>query len=314
MTAPNPSRYRNICVTVNNPERDGPAQLLQWQADLPCSYIACQKEQVTTPHFQAYLEFSKQVTHATLVKKMEGAHFEARRGTPAQARDYCILPEHNGEDKGRIDGPWEWGEISQPGKRSDMSDTIVAAQTQGIQKAAELYPETYARNARGIERVVALTAKRTLRDVEVILLIGPGGVGKSYSIWNAHDPDKVATADGNLKWFDDFNGQPILFIDEFRGEFEGASPTLFNKILDRYPLKLPTKGGFTNASYTRVYIATNYHPRTWFHLESVGYNALKRRFATVIAWDVGNNTPRAPDHTWQRDTDEFNDFWNRHYW
>jgi len=301
MTAPHPAKYRNFVFTKNNPTQDGERFLQDLQALLPIRYCIFQKEegeQNGTPHFQGYVELSKQRSHRQLVEALQGAHFEARRGTALQAKMY------SSKEETRVEGPWEFGVMTSPGTRTDLAEVIALASTAGLKEAALAHPETYARAARGIERVVNLTAARSIRDVKVTLLYGPSGVGKSHFVWTSHDIDEVSTVDADLKWFDDHHGQPVLFIDEFTGARGGASAAYLNKILDKYPIKLQTKGGHVNASYTQVYIGTNVHPRDWFHLSPVLYQALARRFTEVHEWDMDNRTPRNADKIHVNDEDK----------
>ena len=287
-------RYRAIVFTKNNPTVEGQVFLETLVSQLPVKYIAFQKEEgedTHTPHFQGYAEFTRQVTHNNLTQSLlHGAHWETRRGTPQQAATYAT------KEDTRVDGPWIYGTISEPGKRNDIIDTLATARSEGIRQAALQHPETYVRNARGIERVLNLTAHRSIRDVHVTLLYGPAGVGKSNYVWTTEGTDNLSTVESDLKWFDDYMGQSALFIDEFLGSKSNANTGFLNKVLDRYPLKLPTKGGFTSAQYVRVYIATNIHPKYWFDwFNTPIYPAFVRRINMVLEWNFDSREPRAPD-------------------
>jgi len=79
------------------------------------------------PHIQGYIELTCPQRISALVKWLPGAHFEVRKGTPDQARDYCM------EEDTRVAGPWERGVYGgAQGKRSDIDgarDAILAGAT-----------------------------------------------------------------------------------------------------------------------------------------------------------------------------------------
>lgn len=307
--APSPARYRNICVTLNNPTRDGPAQLLHWQAVLPCKYIACQLEEKSTKHFQAYIELSKQMRQAALVAVMEGAHFDARKGTAKQASDYCILPEYKGEDKGRIDGPWIFGELSAQGERSDIDEARDTMMTEGMKAAVDQHFSTMVKYHKGMQwaRHVLMEKPLARRDVEVHLLYGPGGVGKNHYVWTLED-FKVHEVTADLVNRTPYDYQPALLIDEFTAFTNESHRTTFNKITDVWPYRLRGLYGDTQAQWDRVYVGTNVHPKRWYNWEPLLYHTLCRRITHIHVWDVNNNERRPADRILEKGTQEWDEF------
>lgn len=103
---------RSYCFTLNNHESN----------DLPeledIRYLVYQREKGEngTEHIQGYVELSKSRTLAYVKNWLPRAHFEIRRGTREQARDYCR------KDDTRIEGPFERGtwESGGTGARSDL--------------------------------------------------------------------------------------------------------------------------------------------------------------------------------------------------
>jgi len=76
----------------------------------------------------------------------------------------------------------------------------------------------------------------------VIWIAGPTGCGKTrYDIENSVGVPWISGA--NLTWFDGYCGQKTAILDDFRKE---ACPfAFFLRVLDRYALQTPVKGGFT---------------------------------------------------------------------
>lgn len=106
------SRARCWCFTAWEPK--------EWSklVDERISYVIVGEEvcpETKKVHYQGYLECSKALTFATMKKILgETAHIESRKGSQAQAIDYC-----------KKDGKWEeYGELKTQGKRTDLDKCI----------------------------------------------------------------------------------------------------------------------------------------------------------------------------------------------
>lgn len=109
--------------TLNNPSVEERAELARLVDDAHATYVVYGDEvgaENGTPHLQGYLELPNRL-RLTQVRRLPGlarAHFEKRRGTQAQAVEYC-----------QKDGQYlEFGilsEVSQ-GKRSDLDRAVEA--------------------------------------------------------------------------------------------------------------------------------------------------------------------------------------------
>lgn len=85
------------------------------------TYMVYQKEQCPTTHrehWQAYMEFSKKFTMKGVKEYFndDTIHLEGRKGTQAQAREYCMKVDTKMSD------PVEFGVLKKQGKRSDIDD------------------------------------------------------------------------------------------------------------------------------------------------------------------------------------------------
>lgn len=72
------------------------------------------------------------------------------------------------------------------------------------------------------------------------------------------------------------------------------------QVLDIYPLRLPIKGGFTLARWTRVILTSNIHPRDWYpNCQPESRRALLRRIHRVtemlIPWQPEPSSPQLPE-------------------
>lgn len=101
--------------------------------------------------------------------------------------------------------------------------------------------------------------------MDVVLLFGDPGTGKStkarmYSKLYGKSYTLGVPSGGNL-WFDGYNGESTLLIDEFKG---WIPPTKLNEILDKFKCKIEFKGSYGWAKWNHVFITSNYPPEEWW--------------------------------------------------
>lgn len=77
-------------------------------------------------------------------------------------------------------------------------------------------------------------------------------------------------------WFDGYQGQHTLILDDFSGDYCAFRYLL--RLLDKYKLKVEIKGGFAWAVWTTVVITSNIHPVGWYH--DTDTSPLQRRLTT----------------------------------
>lgn len=103
-------------------------------------------------------------------------------------------------------------------------------------------------------------ASKQMRTVQVHYLEGPPGTGKSYTALQLIGTTpyfKPTLPDNGTIWFDGYNGEPVLWLDDFKHTNYGMENIA--RLCDVYPLQLPVKGSFTYALWTAVIITSN-HP------------------------------------------------------
>lgn len=261
-------RARSVCFTYHDYDQDGADQRFMRYAQEQAKYMVLGYEVCPTtnkPHLQGYVawENSRSLNKFQKDIGLKRFHYEITRGTPLQASDYC-----------KKDGKfWEFGTLPQQGERTDWQkavndlnngsdiETIVTEQPQ-------LLP-----SIRALERYKNLTQKSTHRDVKVILLVGSPGTGKTRWAWENY-PDLYSKPEGH--WWDGYTSQETILLDDYYGDIPYSQ---FLKILDRYPLSVPIKGGFLYAQWNTVIITSNRHPDHWY---IQGYtDALKRRVSKL---------------------------------
>lgn len=270
------------CFTYNNPppDLDAFADLI---IDYGASYIffALEVGESGTPHYQGYVEFPKLKRLSQLKKAHAAVHWERRLGSQQQAIDYCK------KDEG-TEG-WLWIEKGTPadtaqGSRTDLKEAINVLQKGGIRAVASELPETFVRTFRGLS-ALELFMKPPKPVPIVCLAFGPPGTGKSRLFYDNTESDSrwVSTVDGTGLWFDGYARHTDVCIEDFSGRRSHYTLANLLRLLDRYELSVPVKGGFTWWVPERIYITSNYHPGEWYDWSDrrPQYDALKRRIQLV---------------------------------
>lgn len=225
-------------------------------------------------HIQGYVEFNKKITTKKFKEDMidNTIHLEVRRGTKAQAKAYCSKEET------RVCGPMEIGKLIGQGKRTDLDELIDnLSDIDNIKDIAKRHPKQFILYSRGIKQYMDLIYEpEKWRQLTVNVLWGDTGVGKTKQVFDECGTDLYKLDYSNSLWWDGYNGQKNLLIDDFYGWIKYGH--LLN-ILDGYPLRLEVKGGFTSARFTKVWITSNKHPSEWY---STGMTpALERRLTSI---------------------------------
>lgn len=276
-------RLRNACFTLNNPDEPAASFAQRVREALAPTYLVFQLERGEngTPHYQGYIEFDKPKSFSTVHRALGRAHLEARRGSAAQASDYCQKADS------RVDGPWVFGQLSQQGRRSDLADALTALDSGGLLAVAEQYPASFVKYSSGLAKLDAIKHRFDRREhpPAVALHYGPTRCGKTRLAYD-NEP-RLVRLQPNLKWFDTYQpGDPAVLFDEFVGRMSHCELTRLLEVTDRYPLLLEVKGGFIRFNPVRIYFTSNIHPRDWYDYtkRETQYAAIQRRFTSVVWW------------------------------
>jgi len=287
------SRSRNWIFTLQANEEEGdnitwvcpgiePHPLSHWMDSGKIDFLIYQCEEAPTTHqihLQGYCQFNTTMTLAAVKKINNAAHWEVRHGTHEQALAYCK------KEESRRNGPWQVGqETGGQGKRNDLQtihELILAKKTNfEILEAVGAGASRFAKNINWLRFVTQESdSDRQLQGVKIYTIYGPTGVGKTYAAVNVLAAGKdyykaeCPSHKDSKMWFDGYEGQKTLILDDFSGDF--CAFRFLLTLLDKYKLKVEIKGGHTWAVWTTVVITTNIHPSSWY--SSVDLAPLKRR-------------------------------------
>lgn len=233
-----------------------------------------------TEHWQSYVELAapQRPSWIKSVYSDETIHIEVRKGTRQQAIDYC-KKDQNFTEHGSL-----------PRGITDLKKVT------NIEEIIETEPELYCRYRNGIRDIVALNQKKSIpdwRNLEVILLTGPTGCGKTRL---AMQEATYKIQGYNLKWWQGYNLDTCICIDEFNNDVD---ITEMLALLDGYKLTLAVKGGHTYAAWTKVFITTNLRPNEiYWDKKEEHRRAFFRRVTVQSFWDTGpgNTIPDLVPH------------------
>jgi len=232
---------------------------------LEMSYLTYQQEkgeETGKLHWQGYLELKKSGTQKQ-IKTLIGnqSHVEPSRSAAAIA--YCHKEET------RVDGPWEFGEKSKPlvrGSRSDLNEFGKRARERGgNEKIAESDPGMFIRYHRGFDalRKISIKSRDWSEAACVRVYIGDSGSGKTRSVFTEFGADEIYTKDGSTKWWDGYDAQACILIDDFVGSEAISIPEILT-ICDRYKKLVETKGGHVWLAKAVIIFTTTLEISQWY--------------------------------------------------
>lgn len=274
------ARAKRWCFTLNNytpQEVELYSNLVTASDDV--EYIGFGREvgEQGTPHLQGLVVLARRLRLSQVRDLLPRSHLEVMRGSFQQARDYAAK---EGDFVSFGEAP-----AGGQGQRTDLTalknDLDARKRTSEI---ANLHFATFLKYQRGILAYKnAIAVKRNWAPA-VVVYWGRTGAGKTRAVYdNLADPEDIYVHSGG-QWFDGYEGQPIVLFDDFGGsEFK---LTYLLKLLDRYPMQVPVKGGFVSWTPHEIYLTSNRGPLLWFpnaHDEHVA--AMERRFTNVVFFE-----------------------------
>lgn len=230
-----------------------------------------------TPHLQMYFELSRSRRRSYVSKLFPKCWLQIRHGTAEHAIEYA-----------KKDGKWvEFGvpaeKTNKPGKRNDLVQICEKIQNgKSLKSVAEEHSATFIRNYRGITLWKAIVKEPSpfRENLQIWLFVGKTRLGKSYHARVALDcwPKPI----GKGLWFDGYDGQKRVVIDEFRGQYP-LSDVL--QLTDPYKVQVETKGGHVWFEPELIVFTTNTNPREMYqdHDEATR-EAFLARFHRVFYW------------------------------
>lgn len=229
-------------------------------------------------HYQAFAYAYTPMRLTGWKKLFPTAHIEPMRGSFKENEAYCSK-----EGKYRT-----FGEEPFQGFRRDLlslkrkldegcrpMDVAQDDEYFGVVAKHSRFAESYFQH----KRTKYLSTNRDKPNVH--LRIGPAGTGKTRWLDDTFGAGNwVAAPDNTGQWFDGCDCDVVLFDDVEAGQVPSLSQ--FKRLTDRYPIKVPVKGGFITWKPKTIVFTSNFEWNDWWpRLTDHDIQAIERRITKV---------------------------------
>lgn len=243
-------------------------------------------------HWQGWIWWKNNKSRSATSKALGNVWCACPRGDYKAQRDYIEGPYKKGKKEKPININFkQWGDMPDQGKRSDLLQ-IQEQIDNGVSERV-IAEENFATWCQYGKR---FTEYRKLKRIwseeprnwvpEVIVIWGAAGTGKSRIVHEENkEVDDISVTPGGF--LIGYHGAATVLFDDFDDNM--MQRKLFLNLLDRYPLTVNVKNGEMNWNPKRIYITSNFDPRTWYvksqvydeKNEPMGDPAVMRRITSV---------------------------------
>jgi len=264
------TRARNYCFTLNNYTEEEETSI----QGVECKYIVYGREigAEGTAHLQGLIVFKNPRTFSAVKAIQERAHWEVCRSVPASIV-YCKKDGNIYEDG---EPPQKNGGDSQA-QRAIKNKRLMTIPLEELVASGELAANQVPiiKKARVI---LAQEHKPYQHDsTRGVWIYGPPGVGKTH---RAREYPGSMYIKAQNKWFDGYEGEENIVIDDF--DTKGECLSHYMKIWsDKWSCSGEIKGGTVHLQHRRLIVTSNYHPCQIWTVDGVLCSAIERRFEII---------------------------------
>lgn len=246
------SKAKNWVIVVNNPLDKGFSDYCLGFDEATDVYMICGKErgEKGTPHIQAYVQFKSRWKFERVKKRWPHAHIQVARGSPGDNVAYCS--KECSHEHGSLEC------TSRQGSRNDLKEIKTLVDAGDVERVREEYYGSFIRYRRALLEDFDMHVAPRREPTELHIYWGATGTGKSRKAFEEF-PGAYWKPKGD--WWDGYAYQQDVVIDEFYG---WLPIDLMLRLCDRYPLRVPIKGGFRQFTSKRVIVTSNKSWREWW--------------------------------------------------
>lgn len=217
-------------------------------------------------HWQLIIVFKKKQSLES-AKRILGGDWHGELTRSKAADEYCW------KEDTRIDGTqFEYG--TKLVRRNEAKDWERIWQQAQEGQIEQIPADIRVCHYRSLRTITADFGRPVALVRSVYVYYGPPGSGKSRRAWDEAGFDAYPK-DPRTKFWDGYQGEENVVIDEFRG---GVDIAHVLRWFDRYPVRVEIKGAGSVLRARRIWITSNLHPSEWYPmLDSASYRALERR-------------------------------------
>ena len=272
------TQARKYLVTINNPNEKKPPwtheRIRQELGKLKSVIYWCMSEEIGaegTHHIHIFILSSSGIRFSTIRNRFSGdAHIDTCYGTPLSNRDYVAKEgkwEKSAKAETKIEGSFEeWGEIPTNSTLSThgLLQYIYSLIEAGMSnyEILQIIPESFVYLEKMDQVRLLLKSEKyakEYRDMNVIYIYGPTGVGKTRYVMDKHGYSnvyRISDYEPHRSW-SNYRGQDVVIFDEYSSGFKIQDMLQW---LDGYPIDLPARYHQKQACYTTCYIVSNLEP------------------------------------------------------
>jgi len=223
------------------------------------------------PHLQGYWYIQNKYDRGKFSSQFNNCWVGSADLTPTENRNYCLKLRPGDTPNEKYE---EYGTLPTQGQRADWSQALSDLKTKPVIEVLESQPHLVPCQ-RALREVKNMFLKPLHRDVNVIVLFGQAGAGKTRWAYDNYSDiyDKPVG-----EWWDKYDGQKTVLLDDFYGWIKYHD---LLRVLDRYPYNAQYKGGYVYAQWDTVIITSNEHPRKWYKDKGLT-PALRRRLKKIL--------------------------------
>jgi len=280
--------FRSACFTIFGQKLEPPADLDWSKLSKHLRFLAYGREICPTTqreHLQcyAYAHTAMRLSQWVQVLGPKKHHIEEMRGSFSQNERYCSKEATL----------TKFGIAPAQGTRTDL--VVVKELLDSGKRPMEIADEhcehfgTVMKFNNNLEKYFQYKRARKCQDDRdmptVLIYIGPPGSGKTRRLDDTFGTSGYAIAPDNTgRWFDGCDCDVILFDDVETGSIPPFS--LWKRLCDRYPFKVPVKGGFITWKPKTIIFTSNQLPEQWwpklFDEDPFARKAFDRRVAEIV--------------------------------
>lgn len=266
------ARARSYCFTINNPLQEDLDGLYELKA---VKYGICGQETgaAGTVHLQGYVQFTTSKSMSAVSKELPRAHLTVARGSAQQNYDYCTKDDEIVWECGTF--PTDGAEGGPEGGRAEKKRWAKAIEQAKAGDFDDIDPQIFLSHYGTIKRIHK-DYQADVPDAEGVTgqwYYGAAGAGKSRAARKNYPGAYPKMAN---KWWDGYQGQPDVIIDDVDTGHACLGHHL--KIWgDRYAFLAEMKGEARQIRPQNIVVTSQYHPnQIWQDEETQA--AILRRF------------------------------------